>query len=143
MSNFFYKLISAFFGFSSGVVVAGGVFAFIAMIGIVPRLAQKTETIKKIPFYEDIIVIGGLFGTTTMFINYDFSYLNFFAVILIILFSFFTGMFIGILAVSLAEVLNVMPIFTRRLRIVKGLSIFVLFIALGKMIGSLIYFYIF
>ena len=30
-------------GFASGVVVAAGTFAFIAVIGIVPRMAQRTN----------------------------------------------------------------------------------------------------
>ena len=49
-------------GFASGVVVAAGTFAFIAAIGIVPRMAQRTNTKQYIPFYEDTILLGGLFG---------------------------------------------------------------------------------
>ena len=48
-------------GFASGVVVAAGTFAFIAAIGIVPRMAQRTNTKQYIPFYEDTILLGGLF----------------------------------------------------------------------------------
>lgn len=40
-------------GYSSGVVIAGGVFAFIAVLGIVTRLAQKTKTTNYIYLYED------------------------------------------------------------------------------------------
>ena len=45
-------------GFASGVVVAAGTFAFIAAIGIVPRMAQRTNTKQYIPFYEDTILLG-------------------------------------------------------------------------------------
>ena len=31
-------------GIGGGIVISGAVFAFIAIIGIVPRLAQKTKT---------------------------------------------------------------------------------------------------
>ena len=59
-----------FFAFSSGVLVSAGVFAFIAAIGIVPRMANRTKTQRFIPLYEDVITLGGLFGTTAMFIDY-------------------------------------------------------------------------
>ena len=121
----------AFFGLSSGVVISGGVFAFIAMIGIVPRMAQKTKTVSRIPLYEDIIVIGGILGTVLTFININIGNFE----ILLPIFSFLTGIFVGILAIALAEVLNVMPVFRRRLRILKGIWVFILVMALGKMAG--------
>ena len=40
MSGFFYLAAIIFIGFASGVVVAGGVFAFIAAIGVVERLER-------------------------------------------------------------------------------------------------------
>ncbi|HIT73902.1 MAG TPA: stage V sporulation protein AB [Candidatus Fimicola cottocaccae] len=124
----------AFFGLSSGVVISGGVFAFIAMIGIVPRMAQKTKTVSRIPLYEDIIVIGGILGTVLTFININIGNFE----ILLPIFSFLTGIFVGILAIALAEVLNVMPVFRRRLRILKGIWAFILAMALGKMAGVFI-----
>ncbi|HBF66425.1 MAG TPA: hypothetical protein DDW34_12705, partial [Clostridium sp.] len=50
------------------------------------------------------------------------------------------GIFIGVLAMALAEVLNVMPILLRRSRIAKGLPWMLLCFALGKMLGSILYF---
>ena len=46
-----------FFAFSSGVLVSAGVFAFIAAIGIVPRMANRTKTQRFIPLYEDVITL--------------------------------------------------------------------------------------
>jgi len=43
---------------------------------------------------------------------------------------------------SLAEVLNVIPILTRRGRLQHGMFYFVLAIALGKLVGALLYFLI-
>jgi len=128
--------ILALIGFASGTVIAGGVFAIIVTLGIVPRMAQKTGTIKFIPLYEDAIIIGGIFGTTTMFIDY---YLPIGRVLVAFL-SLCSGVFIGCMAVALAEVLNVIPIFMRRSRITKGIPIIVCGVALGKTLGSLLYF---
>lgn len=126
----------AFYGFSSGLLVSAGVFAFIAAIGIVPRLAKRTETQRFIPLYEDIITLGGLFGTTAMFIDYRLPPVPFLAGT----FALLTGIFVGVLAVALAEVLNVMPVMLRRSRITRGLPWLILAFALGKAAGSLVYF---
>lgn len=125
-------------GFGSGVVIAGAVFAFIAIIGIVPRLAQKTRTEKYIKLYEEAIIIGGIFGTSTMIIDYYMPI----GKIAVIFLSICVGIFYGCLAVSLAEVLDVIPILTRRGRIKKGMTYFITAIAFGKLLGSLLYYFI-
>jgi len=125
-------------GLASGGLVAAGVFAFISTIGIVPRMAQRTQTQSWIRRYEDMILLGGLFGTTTMFIDYRFPP----SIVLAVGFALATGIFVGVLAVALAEVLNVMPILLRRLRITHGLPWLLLSFAIGKMIGSLVYFFV-
>lgn len=129
----------AVYGFSAGFVVSAGVFAFIAAIGIVPRLAKRTKTQRFIPFYEDVITIGGLFGTTAMFIDYRLPPFPFLAAA----FALFAGIFVGVLAVALAEVLNVMPVMLRRLRLTRGLPWLLLAFALGKTAGSLAYFLVY
>lgn len=132
------RLFLVFFGLSAGMLVAAGVFAFIAAIGIVPRMAKRTRTERFIRFYEDVIVVGGLFGATAMFVDYRFLKLPF----AVGLYGLLTGIFIGVLAMALTEVLNVMPILLRRARLTKGLPWLVLAFALGKVIGSLAYFFL-
>lgn len=124
--------------FSGGVIIAGGVFALIAVIGIVPRLAQKTKTKKNIKLYEDFIILGGLIGTSNLYLNLELP----FGQIGLITVGFFAGVFIGCLAVSLAEVLDVIPILTRRINIKTGMALFIVALAIGKLIGALVYFMI-
>lgn len=131
-------LLSILIGFSIGVIIAGAVFSFIAIIGVVPRLAQKTKTQNYIKLYEEVIIIAGIWGALTIFIDFKINL----PVILVAFLSLCLGVFIGCLAVSLTEVLNVVPILTRRISIDKGLKIFMLAIAIGKLIGSLMYFFI-
>ena len=50
--------ILGFFGLCSGFAVAAGVFAFITMLGVVPRLASRTRTGKYTKIYETIIVFN-------------------------------------------------------------------------------------
>jgi stage V sporulation protein AB len=47
------------------------------------------------------------------------------------------GMFMGLLAASLIEVLNVIPIISKRLRIQHSLGILLIAVVLGKISGSL------
>ena len=126
--------ILALLGFSSGVVISGAVFAFITIVGVVPRLAQKTSTQAYIKFYESAIVAGGIFGTLAGLFS-----LNIPIGILVVIPALCIGIFYGVLAMSLAEVLNVIPILTRRGRVQRGMFYFVIAIALGKLCGSLIY----
>ncbi|MCL1788123.1 MAG: stage V sporulation protein AB [Defluviitaleaceae bacterium] len=123
-------------GLGSGVIVSGAVFAFITIVGIVPRLAQKTKTERHIRLYETAIMLGGIFGTLTGV----FSFILPIGAVPVLLLSLANGVFFGTLAMSLAEVLNVIPILTRRGRLQHGMFYFVLSIALGKLVGALLYF---
>ncbi|MDR1663437.1 MAG: stage V sporulation protein AB [Clostridiales bacterium] len=132
----FKYILSALIGFCSGAIISGAVFAFITMIGVVPRFAQKTRTQKYVKWYENTIALGGISGTLMGFFN---------PAILIgtvgaVVFSLCVGVFYGCLAMSLAEVLNVIPILSRRGRVRRGMFFFILAIAAGKMAGSLLYF---
>ena len=59
------------FGFAAGGIIAAGIFAFLAVIGVFPRLMGKTRTKKHILLYETLIVLGGAFGN--VFDLYEFS----------------------------------------------------------------------
>lgn len=52
----------------------------------------------------------------------------------------FSGMFVGCIALAVAEMLDSFPIFFRRIQMKQGISLIVFFIALGKLCGSLVYF---
>jgi len=123
-------------GLSSGLVVSGAVVAFITILGVVPRLAQKTQTVQYIKCYESALILGGVFGAIAGLFNN--LHVPLFSP-LVILIGLCIGIFYGVLAMSLAEVLNVIPILSRRSRLQKGMFFFVLAIALGKFAGSLLY----
>ena len=60
--------------------------------------------------------------------------------VLLVMIGIFAGIFVGCLSIALAEVLDGIPIFARRVKLKMGVSTAVLAIALGKIAGSLIYF---
>jgi stage V sporulation protein AB len=128
--------LSMLIGFGSGVLISGAVFAFITIVGIVPRLAQKTNTTRRIKVYESAIVVGGVLGAAMGLFTPGWTW----GIWLLPLIGLASGIFYGCLAMSLAEVLNVIPILTRRMRLQRGMFFIVMAIALGKMAGALLYF---
>ena len=138
MTSFFSVAARILIGFASGLVISGGVFAFIVIIGIVARLAQKTRTGRYIYLYEDMISLGGIAGTLTMLFDVSIPIWQ----VGNILSGFFYGIFVGTLAISIAEVLDVIPILCRRVQLTKKISYLMLMLALGKCAGALVYFFI-
>ncbi|MCL2604727.1 MAG: stage V sporulation protein AB [Defluviitaleaceae bacterium] len=128
--------LSALIGFGSGMLISGAVFAFITIVGVVPRLAQKTNSTRYIKVYEGAIMVGGITGAAAGFFMPSWSW----GWWLVPVIGLASGVFYGCLAMSLAEVLNVIPILTRRIRLQRGMFFLVMAIALGKMLGALLYF---
>ncbi len=131
-------IILILIGIGGGTVISGAVFAFIAIIGIVPRLAMKTKTQKHIMTYETAIILGGIFGAFTIYFNYYIP-LN---PLIVMFLGLSIGIFYGCLAVSLAEVLNVIPILSRRTGLQKGIKYFIVALAFGKATGSVLYYFV-
>ena len=124
-------------GFCSGIIIAGGVVGLLIGLSIVPRYAGVTHTGKHILLYEDITLLGIVCGN--LFFLYDWHIPG--GTLFLILYGLFSGIFLGGWIMALAEMADVFPIFTRRIRFQKGLSIVVLCVALGKTTGSLIYYF--
>ncbi len=122
-------------GIGTGITISGGIVAFIAIIGIIPMMGHLTHTSKYFIWYENAIVIGIITGS--LLSMWDITIPIPTLCIAIILFLF--GVFIGVLIIALAEVLNVFPIINRRIKVRKGISFLILSLALGKLVGSLIY----
>lgn len=126
-----------FIGVSAGGVIAAGVFAFLAIIGVFPRLIGKTKTNRHILLYETVIIVGGVLGNISDI--YEIPILwggNFFLGI----FGLSVGIFVGCLVMSLAETLKALPTINRRIHLAVGLQYVILSIGVGKLVGSLIYF---
>ena len=56
------QLVLWFIGLSAGGIIAAGVFAFLAVIGVFPRVIGKTGTKGHILLYETVIISGGILG---------------------------------------------------------------------------------
>lgn len=119
-------------GIGSGIAVSAGTFAAIAGVGIIPRFADKTHTAKYVMWYENCAIIGGILGNIIFLYHIKIPG----RIVALIVYGLFSGVFVGCMVMALAEILNVIPIFTRRIKVTSGLSFIIISIALGKIIGS-------
>lgn len=119
-------------GIGSGITVSAGTFAAIAGIGIVPRFADRTHTAKHVLWYENCAIIGGILGNVIFLYRIKIPG----SILTLMTFGLFSGIFVGCMVMALAEILNVIPIFTRRIKVTSGLSFIIISIALGKILGS-------
>ena len=132
------ELLLAVISLSAGMIVAGGLFSFLASLGVVSDIADRTHTGKHVMLYEDATVLGGSIGN--LFWIYKVSVMG--GTVLQIVFGLFVGIFVGCWAMSLAETLNVFPIFIRRIKLIKCVPYIILSVAVGRGIGSFIYFFL-
>ena len=156
-------------GLAAGSTVAAGVYAFLVVIGVYPRLIGKT-----------VIALGGLFGNVVDLFTEKVKQLtgsflriawpaampevelwqkaaegggrtgagagflvmlgNVSGQLLLAAAGLSCGIFVGCLVMSLAETLKALPVLSRRLRLAVGLPYLLLAIAAGKCAGSLYYF---
>jgi len=128
-------ILISIFAFSGGIVVGSGVVALLTLLGVVPRMCQVSNTFKYIKLYELIIIIGCFLGSI-----FYFFYIRFSLGLLSINISGLTyGIFIGFLSSSLAEVLDYIPIVSRRLKIATQYTKYIIFaLLIGKTLGSLL-----
>lgn len=148
--SFFLILTGASYGF----LAAAGVFTVLAAVGLVPRFAGKTHTGKYVLIYEEMVVFGTLTGCIlSIFSRYCqlgawwqerfpqhmgllYGIGSFWQAV----FGLFAGMFVGCLALAIAEMLDSIPILTRRISFRHGLGLAIVSMAAGKLCGSLLYF---
>lgn len=140
---FLKSVLASVICFGSGIGVAAGTFAFLLVIKVLPRMIQKARLEHKIIYIENVVIKGVIFGTVFSLFHWKKKWL--FALLGKTLLTFFglsAGIFTGCIAVALAEILDTFPIFFRRLHLNQELSEALLFLmALGKMAGSLFYFF--
>lgn len=137
-------IVLGFSGMSFGFLASAGVFTVLVAVGLVPRFAGKTHTAGYILLYEEFVIWGTICGMLFSIFEpvHQISkhLLTRIAFPAEIIFGFFTGCFVGCLALSIAEMLDSVPIFSRRIRMQWGIGVGILFVALGKMVGAMLYY---
>ncbi|KGG81163.1 stage V sporulation protein AB [Caloranaerobacter azorensis] len=130
----FNTIILALIGFSGGIVIGSAFIAVIVLLNIIPRLAQMSHTEKFISVYEKVMILSVVLITLLDFFDVTLKINE----IYLIPIGLIMGIFIGILAAALAEVIDVVAVFERRVKIKDYIFYILLAIALGKTVGSLV-----
>lgn len=131
------QLLLAVIGLSAGVTVAGGLFSFIIGLGVVSDFADRTHTGKHILLYETCIELGGILGNIFFIYQIPIGM----GKVLVPVFGVFGGIFVGCWSMALAEILNIFPIFVRRVRLLRCIPYIILSMAIGKGLGALLFFF--
>ena len=158
-----FVILLAVYGVSAGLLDSAGVFTVLIAVGMTPRFVGATHTAKKLFLYESCIMSGAIIGTLFSAIpalgntggwlrerlavrgaawsSFLLAAMDAGGEIFLGAAGLFIGMFVGCLALAIAEMLNSIPIFARRASYRHGLGIAVLAVAAGKLLGSLYYFW--
>ena len=116
-------------GFCSGIIIAGGVVGLLIGLSIVPRYAGITHTGKHILLYEDITLLGIVCGN--LFFLYGWHIPG--GTFALLLYGLFSGIFLGGWIMALAEMADVFPIFSRRIKLTNGIRWVVIAVASEKL----------
>jgi len=135
----FSHFVEIIVGLAGGLAVGSGFVAFLTVLGVIPRLIQLSKSKKALRIYEASVVLGALFGIFITFAQTTYSI----PILFEIVWGFSHGIFIGMLAAALTEVLNVFPILAKRIRLEHKLQLFILAIVFGKIAGSLFHWVIY
>ena len=129
-------IVMAFLAMIAGIGVSCGVFAFVLVIGVIPRVISKTG-IKNIILVENVMMVGVILGNISSIYMGEFLHNQYW---ILAIYGICTGIFVGCIAVALAEILHTFPILFKRMKIREGLTFVMISMACGKFVGALFYF---
>lgn len=133
MTDILRQALAMFVGLSGGLAVGCGFVAFITVLDIIPRLSQLLNRVISVRILERAVIWGVM--TLTLLDFWEIR-LRLFKLGVVFL-GLLHGMFVGMLAGALTEVLNVFPILAKRLRLNHYLFWLLMAMVFGKVIGSL------
>ena len=123
-----------FLGLAGGVAVGSGMVALLVILDLIPRLAQLANAFRKSIWFETAITSGAVYWSFADFLDWR---LHIPGVLHLVGVGLLDGIFIGMLAAALTEVLNVLPILAKRLHLSGFITALVMAMVFGKIAGSL------
>ncbi|TCS84086.1 stage V sporulation protein AB [Tepidibacillus fermentans] len=126
-------------GLAGGLAVGSGFVAFITVLDIIPRLAQMIKGFDYIPWFQRALVVGVVTFTWIDLRGITFKLPQMVTFIL----GLFHGVFVGMFAAALTEVVNVLPILAKRLNMANAILFLLMAMVFGKVVGSLLHWLIY
>ena len=114
--------------FIGGAAISSGYFAFISLIGVFPKLAEKVKGDRHYMLIECLLAYGAVVGNVIYLFNIRIPLL----LPGLAFVTLFGGIFTGCL------VLNVFPIISRRFSVRRYIPYVIYAVAAGKLVGSII-----
>ena len=102
------SLFLIFYGLCAGGLIAASFLAFLSMLGVIPRLAGLTKSMKNARMYESFVALGGILGTLVFLYRWQIKA----GYPLLVLYGLFGGIFVGCMIGALAETIKSLPIFS-------------------------------
>jgi len=127
-------LLLAIIGLAGGFSVGSAFVALLIVLDLIPRLVQLTRAHRRSWLFESAILIGALYWICAD----QFRWILGWPPAALLVPSIFHGVFVGMFAAALTEVLNVLPIIAKRLRLKPYLFPLLIAMMLGKVAGSLV-----
>ena len=126
-------LVLVLVSFAGGFTVGSAFIALLIVLDLIPRLVQLTRAYRRSAWFESGILFGAVYWSSADLFDWGLSLPD----EVLLLPAIFQGLFVGMFAAALTEVLNVLPILAKRLRLKPYLFSLLLALVLGKMTGSL------
>lgn len=119
-------------GAAGGITIAS---LFVAL-DIIPRLNLSFKNNRYIYRWQNSVIIGCILSTILFSFDVRLYLIDFFSSLV----GFVYGIFIGMLAGALTEVLNIIPIITKKVKLKNNERTVINSLIIGKTIGALFYF---
>ena len=88
-----------FYGLCAGGLIAASFLAFLSMLGVIPRLAGLTKSMKNARMYESFVALGGILGTLVFLYRWQIKA----GYPLLVLYVLFVVIFLGCMIGSFAD----------------------------------------
>lgn len=128
------NLFVVLLGLSGGLAVGSGLVSLLIVLDLIPRLAQVAYAYRMSIWFETAVISGALYWTFADFFDWK---IKLPAIAALSLSGLLDGIFVGMLAAALTEVMNVLPILAKRTNLSNYMTSLVMAMVLGKTVGSL------
>ena len=129
------NLLVVLIGVSGGLAVGAAFVAFVILLDIIPRLIHLSETDDYQITYQNAYILGVIVFNFFYFSDFNLELNKVSVGILGLIMGTHTGLFSS----ALAEVLNIVPVLSKKFKVKDQIKILIYALLFGKVTGSLYY----
>ncbi|MGI6151495.1 MAG: stage V sporulation protein AB [Christensenellales bacterium] len=124
--------------FGHGLVVGAAVALVFIVLGLVSQCAAVTGTRRFLPLYGKMVCLGAFVASALHLVGFSGRPET---MPLLLLFGLFAGIYLGVVLSALAEVLNIFPMISGKLKLAKSIRVMAFALAAGKTLGVAAYYF--